>query len=70
MMRRMIVCVCNRIREESVRQAARCGARTPRAAYAQLGCQAKCGRCLPFACDVIDDELNRLAQAPAADRAA
>ena len=57
----MIVCVCNAIREEQVREAARTGARTPAQAYARCGKKAKCGSCLPFARRIIDDE--RAAQA-------
>ncbi len=52
----MVVCVCNAIRERDVRQAARCGANTACQAYRQLGCQAKCGQCVPFARAIIDDE--------------
>jgi len=52
----MIVCVCNAIREETVRAAARRGANSPAAAYAQVGCKVKCGQCLPFAREIIRDE--------------
>jgi len=57
----MIVCVCNAIREEQVREAARTGASTPGQAYARVGCKARCGSCLPFARALIDEE--RAAQA-------
>lgn len=66
----MIVCVCNAIREEQVREAARQGARTPGAAYARLGCKAKCGQCLPFARAIIDEERAAVAAAPAPAQAA
>jgi bacterioferritin-associated ferredoxin len=66
----MIVCVCNVIREEQLRTEARKGATTPARAYAQLGCKAKCGSCLPFARRVIDGELEALAQATASACAA
>ena len=66
----MIVCVCNAIREEQLRAEARKGATTPARAYAQLGCKAKCGSCLPFARRVIDEELESLAQANDDARAA
>jgi len=65
----MIVCVCNAIREEQLRAAARQGARSPGSAYARLGCKAKCGTCLPFARQIIDDERGRTEQAPAANAA-
>jgi bacterioferritin-associated ferredoxin len=54
----MIVCVCNRITENEVRHAARCGARCPEDAYARLACEVQCGCCLGFAQEVIDDELK------------
>ena len=53
----MIVCVCNRLTEHDVREAARSGARTPEAAYEKLGCEVQCGCCLYYAQDVIDEEL-------------
>lgn len=52
----MIVCLCNRITEEEVREAARIGSRTPEAAYASLGCQPQCGCCLDYAQELIDAE--------------
>ena len=49
----MIVCVCNALRENQVRDAARALRNDcPVAAYAQLGCKPKCGQCLPFAREV------------------
>ena len=55
----MIVCVCNRISEKEVREAARKGARTPEAAYAALGCEPQCGCCLGYAQDIIDEEAPK-----------
>ena len=52
----MIVCVCNAITESEVRDAARAGAASPRAAYASLGCEPHCGCCLDYAQDLIDQE--------------
>jgi bacterioferritin-associated ferredoxin len=52
----MIVCVCNRLTETDVRQAARCGSATPEAAYAHLGCEVQCGCCLDYAQELIDSE--------------
>ena len=54
----MIVCVCNRLTEHEVRDAAKAGARTPEAAYEKLGCEVQCGCCLDYAQDVIDEELR------------
>jgi bacterioferritin-associated ferredoxin len=55
----MIVCVCNRITENEVREAARCGARTAEAAYATLGCEPQCGCCLDYAQDIIDEVRSK-----------
>ena len=55
----MIVCVCNRITEDEVRDAAAKGARTPDRAYACLGCEVQCGCCLDYAQEVIDQEDGR-----------
>ena len=55
----MIVCVCNRITEKEVRDAAREGSRTPEAAYATLGCEPQCGCCLDYAQEIIDAELPK-----------
>ncbi|HET7708352.1 MAG TPA: (2Fe-2S)-binding protein [Sphingomicrobium sp.] len=52
----MILCSCNRITEDEVRQAALAGAATVDAAYAGLGCEAQCGCCLDYAQEIIDDE--------------
>jgi bacterioferritin-associated ferredoxin len=52
----MIICLCNRITEKEVREAARGGSRTPEDAYASLGCEPQCGCCLDYAQEVIDAE--------------
>jgi bacterioferritin-associated ferredoxin len=46
----LILCVCNALRENQVREAARSsGSKCPKSAYAALGCRPKCGQCLPHA---------------------
>jgi bacterioferritin-associated ferredoxin len=55
----MIVCVCNRITEKEVREAAHAGATTPEKAYACVGCEVQCGCCLDYAQDVIDEERGK-----------
>jgi bacterioferritin-associated ferredoxin len=55
----MIVCVCNRITEAEVREAARCGAASPDQAYARLGCEPHCGCCLDYAQEIIDQERGK-----------
>jgi bacterioferritin-associated ferredoxin len=52
----MIVCICNRITEGEVRDAARAGAPSPEIAYAFHGCEVQCGCCLDRAREIIDDE--------------
>ena len=52
----MVVCVCNAIRESDVRNAARDGITQPGPAYRRLGCQIRCGQCLPFAREIIQSE--------------
>ena len=58
----MIVCVCNAIREDELRAAARNGASEPLGAYASLGCDPQCGCCLDYAQEVIDDEQRKPAR--------
>jgi bacterioferritin-associated ferredoxin len=58
----MIVCVCNRITETEVREAARAGATSPENAYARLGCEPHCGCCLDYAQDLIDQERSKRPQ--------
>ena len=52
----MIVCVCNRLTEKDVRQAARRGCASAEAAYACHGCEVQCGCCLDYAQEVLDSE--------------
>ena len=56
----MIVCICNCIREDEIRRAARAGAPNPVAAYAHLGHEPQCGSCLCHAQEIIDDERATL----------
>ena len=51
----MVVCICNAIREQQIRDVAR-SCRTACQAYSALGCQAKCGQCSVFARQIIDAE--------------
>lgn len=51
----MYVCVCNALKERDVKAAARAaGKPCPRAVYAHLGARVKCGQCLPFAREVVE----------------
>ena len=56
----MIVCVCNAISEDQVRNAARCGAPCPRTAYASLGREPQCCTCLPYAQEIIDEVRSEM----------
>jgi len=58
----MIVCVCNAISEDEVREVARNGATCPIDAYAGLGYEPLCGCCLDYAQEVIDDEHSKPAR--------
>ena len=55
----MIVCVCNRLIEHDVREAAKKGASTPEDAYERLGCEVQCGCCLDYAQEIIDEERGK-----------
>jgi bacterioferritin-associated ferredoxin len=54
----MILCVCNAITEDEVRDLARAGARTPEQAYAALGHEPQCCSCLCYAQELIDVERH------------
>ena len=58
----MITCVCNAIREDELRTAARDGATEPLGAFASLGCEPLCGCCLDCVQEVIDDEHKKPAR--------
>jgi bacterioferritin-associated ferredoxin len=58
----MIVCVCNAINEDEVREAARKGARTPEVAYEFYGCEPQCRCCLDYAQEIIDEERPKRPQ--------
>ena len=56
----MIVCVCNAITEDELRELARSGARTPEKAYEALGFEPECGSCLCYAQQLIDEARRDL----------
>ena len=51
----MYVCICNRYRECEIRDLAAGGAKSPEEAYSVLGSGPRCGRCLPFARQVMEE---------------
>ncbi len=62
----MYVCICNRYRENDLRNLAAGGARSAEEAYSVLGNGPRCGRCLEFAQALMDE----MSAAPAADSSA
>ena len=65
----MFVCVCNGHRDSDIREAAASGLRCARKIYRHLGKPARCGRCLDFASQLVDDvhRAPQAAQAPAGE---
>ena len=58
----MYICVCNAIRENELREAARCHAGDADAVYAKLGCTPQCGQCLDEAAMILIEERGLGAQ--------
>jgi bacterioferritin-associated ferredoxin len=58
----VIVCSCNVIREDEIRDAARKGSRTPEEAYGKLGYEPVCCCCLDYAQELIDQERGKRPQ--------
>jgi bacterioferritin-associated ferredoxin len=56
----MIVCSCNAIREDEIRKAAQCGARSAEGAYRSLGCEFECGSCADYAQEIVDEEHGKV----------
>ena len=56
----MIVCLCNAIREDEIRAAARNGAPCAITAYRSVDCEVQCGHCLDYADDLIAKERAAL----------
>ena len=54
----MVVCICNVIREQDIREAARKGISDVETVYAALGCEPNCCQCLPFAEEIIQEECR------------
>lgn len=55
----MLVCICNAISEDELRNIARQGISDPEAAFAALGKRPNCGTCLDHADDVLFSEQRR-----------
>ncbi len=52
----MIVCSCNVIREQQIRDAARAGMASVEDIYAEFDGELNCCQCLPFARQIIEQE--------------
>jgi len=67
----MYVCICNALKERDVRRVAT-GCVTPAAVYRALGCETRCGRCVPTVRAILSDSaaaqtnLDATATQPAA----
>jgi bacterioferritin-associated ferredoxin len=57
----MVVCSCNFIREQQIRDVARTGILDVEDIYEHLGCRPNCCQCLGFAEQIISDEMRRAA---------
>ena len=53
--RNMYVCICNRHRECDLRDLAAGSAMSAEEAYSRLGGEPRCGRCLSFAQQLMDE---------------
>jgi bacterioferritin-associated ferredoxin len=51
----MFVCICNGHRSSDIRRVAATGVKCPREIYKLLGKPARCGRCLEFASQLVDE---------------
>lgn len=58
----MIVCSCNVLSENRIREAAGAGADTTRKAYEVLGCKPQCCQCLPAVREVIRSERAKASE--------
>ncbi|AEI38544.1 MAG: (2Fe-2S)-binding protein [Zymomonas mobilis subsp. pomaceae] len=54
----MIICHCNTVSDNALKDAARQGAATPGQAYKKMGVKACCGKCSKAAHKIISDEQN------------
>ena len=56
----MIVCICNRLSESAIRQAAGAGAVSIDHVFEQCGGQVNCGKCLDFMEEILDSAGSSL----------
>ncbi len=56
----MIVCICNRLSERAIRQAAGAGAVSIDHVFEQCGASVNCGKCLDFMEEILDNNAPGL----------
>ena len=56
----MLVCICNRISDKDIRSAIHEGASGIGDVCADLGLGSCCGKCVPFAKDLVDETVSQL----------
>ncbi|PCJ19211.1 MAG: hypothetical protein COB04_06095 [Gammaproteobacteria bacterium] len=56
----MLVCICNRISDRDIRHVIRGGANCFSDVRAELGFGSCCGKCVPYAKEVINDTVSQL----------
>lgn len=54
----MYICVCNAVTDTEIRHCARQGARTLNALRRQLSVASCCGKCIPYARQILSDCRN------------
>lgn len=54
----MYVCICNALDDREVTRVIREGATAAEDIHPRLGCQIRCGRCLPTIIELMDAEIN------------
>ena len=61
----MYVCLCNGLSDRDIRRAAEQGHCSVKGAYAALDAEVNCGRCVPFAHEMITEQRSRCNAVPA-----
>lgn len=54
----MIICNCNCLKERELMQACRPEMESAEDLYAALGCQLKCGRCVPYVQEIMMEQMG------------
>ena len=65
----MIVCVCRKVSDRQIREAAAEGAQTLECLQFELGLATQCGRCADYACQILDEARTQCAGPSAGQRA-